>query len=404
MRRHPVVLPLVLAFLPLLLNAKIVLQHPAQDEVISTMAADLQAFLELPQAERRRYFSDPANRARLNQLRDAQPYVFQWVCTEGEKGDFSVVISERDDFSVPSPALVLPPKTPSATTEKTLAEHPNEARVANFLIGRIYYWKVEGRGPDGQKVVSAASRFRTDALPPRLLAIPEVGNVRDLGGRYGLDGRRTRQGLIFRSAGLNDNSPDFDWDRTKWKGDKVENFRIGANRLTPGSLAYVTQVLKWRTDLDLRSAGEVGAMTASPAGPVVKWAHHSSSAYGAIFGNEGSCTGEGPEAMAKNFRVFCDQANYPVEIHCIAGADRTGALAYVLNGVLGVGKDELEKDWEITANDYFNHETMFNHLAGGFDRFGAPAEPLHKKIEAYLLKIGITPEEIAAFRAIMLED
>ena len=48
-------------------------------------------------------------------------------------------------------------------------------------------------------------------------------------------------------------------------------------------------------------------------------------------------------------------------------------------------------------------EKMFNDLSGGFEKFGAPGDPLHKKIEAYLQKIGITPEEIASFRAIMLE-
>lgn len=399
MKRNPVAFLCSLLFLPLVLSAEIVLQRPAHDEEITTTSPELRAFLDLPQAERRACFTNKVRRAQLNLLRDAQPYVFQWRCTEGEKGEFGVVISEREDFSAPSPALVYHP-----TNQLARAARPDEAEIVNLLIGRTYYWKVTCKTPEGRTLDSACGRFRTDASAPRLLAIPYVGNVRDLGGRVGLNGRRIRQGLIYRSSGLNQNSPDYNSDRKKWKKENPADFDIGATKLTPDGVAYINGVLKWRTDLDLRSDGEVGPMKASPAGPAVRWGHISSKAYGDIFGDKGSCVGSGPAAMAKSFRVFCERANYPVDLHCIAGADRTGALSYVLNGVLGVEKDELEKDWEITANSYFNYDKMFDRLAGGFDAFGAPDAPLHKKIEAYLLKIGVTTDEIAAFRAIMLEE
>jgi protein-tyrosine phosphatase len=348
----------------------------------------------MPQEQRREFFNDPEKRKSLNKVRNAQPYAFTWECTDGEHGPFRVVISEKEDFSTPSPALALP-------TGKDAS--PNEARIANFLIGKTYYWKVEGLDANGQPTSSQTARFHTDPLAPRLLTIPNIENARDLGGRTGLDGRHIRQGLIYRSAGLNANSPDFDWDRTKWKKERIEDFRIGDTKLSPEGVAYINDVLRWKTDLDLRGPGEVATMKESPAGPAVKWVHNSSLSYAKIFGQDGNCTGEGPEAMARNFRLFCDRANYPIEFHCIAGADRTGALAYILNGVLGVKADDLEKDWEITANSYFKYEKMFNDLSGGFEKFGEPGDPLHKKIEAYLQKIGITPEEIASFRAIMLE-
>ena len=379
--------------LPTLLLAEIVLKAPAPGETITTVAPQLRAFLDLPPAERRAFFDDKDRRETLHKVRDAQPYTFTWDCTGGETGAFSVVISEKADFSEPSPALVLPPKDKAA---------PHEARIVNLLIGKTYYWKVVCTPADGKTSISQTSRFRTDALPPRLLTLPDVGNVRDLGGRRGLDGRMIRQGMIFRSAGLNKNSPDFNWDRKKWKKDNIADFRIGASNLTPASVDYINAGLHWKTELDLRGPGEVASMKESPAGPGVKWVHHSSASYGGIFGKDGSCTGSGPETMAKNFRLFCDRANYPIDFHCIAGADRTGALAYVLEGVLGVDRDDVTKDWEISANPYFSYEKMFDHLADGFDKFGAPGDPLYKKIEAYLYKIGITPQEVAAFRSIML--
>ncbi|AHF94555.1 hypothetical protein OPIT5_20595 [Opitutaceae bacterium TAV5] len=378
-----------------MLPAEIVLKTPAYDETITTMAPELRSFLSMSQADRRDFFNDKEKRKIINKVRDAQPYTFTWDCTQGETGTFTVVLSGKEDYSEPSPTLVISSKDKA---------NPNEARLVNFLIGKTYYWKVECASEDGKTITSRTGRFKTDALPPRLLTIPNVGNVRDLGGRRGLDGRMIRQGMIFRSAGLNNNSPDFNWDRKKWKKEKIEDFRIGTSRLTPSSVDYINNVLHWTTELDLRGPGEVASMTESPAGPGVRWINHSSEAYGRIFGKNGSCSGSGPEAMAKNFRLFCDMANYPINFHCIAGADRTGALAYVLEGVLGVDSDELTKDWEITANGYFKYEKMFDDLVDGFSQFGAPGDPLHKKIEAYLYKIGITEQEVAAFRSIMLED
>ena len=392
MRLRRLVLAL-LCSLPAALPAEILLEAPADGETITTTAPALRAFLDLSGPERRACFNDPARRRALHAVRDAQPCRFAWTCTAGETGTFRVVVSEQPDFSTPSPALALP----------TRADRPHEARLANFLIGRTYFWKVVCTLPGGGEVTSRSGRFQTDPRPPRLLVIPQLGNVRDLGGRPGLGGRMIRQGMIFRSSGLNQNSPDRDPERKDADKRDPKSFRIGATKLTPDGAAYLTRVLGCRTDLDLRGPTEVGSMTASPAGPGVRWINHASSAYGDIFGPDGSCTGAGPEAMRDNFRVFCDRANYPIVVHCIGGADRTGALAYVLNGVLGVDGDELARDWEITAHDYFTYEKMFDDLARGFDRFGAPGEPLSRKIEAYLRRIGVTPEEIAGFRAIMLE-
>ena len=48
--------------------------------------------------------------------------------------------------------------------------------------------------------------FNTSDQPPRLMRVENVPNFRDFGGRIGLDERRIRQGMLYRSAGLNDNA------------------------------------------------------------------------------------------------------------------------------------------------------------------------------------------------------
>lgn len=139
-------------------------------------------------------------------------------------------------------------------------------------------------------------------------------------------------------------------------------------------------------------------MNASPAGPTVRWVNNSSHEYAAIHKEAGE------KATLFNFRLLTDLENYPVDFHCIAGADRTGCLAVILNGVLGVPLDDLAKDWETTMSSILTHDKMWVDLMKGFDRFGDSDTPFMEKVEKYLLHIGITPEEIEKFRAIMLDD
>ena len=140
-------------------------------------------------------------------------------------------------------------------------------------------------------------------------------------------------------------------------------------------------------------------MTGSPLGPEVKWIKVSSSAY------SGMAKDSSKEAFAKAFRVFLDETNYPIDFHCIAGADRTGSLAFILNGLLGVDEEELWRDWEVTAFQKekidFGHRTRFSKLVKVFDAF--PGANIHEKIVAYVKSAGFTDADIEKFRSIMLE-
>ena len=51
----------------------------------------------------------------------------------------------------------------------------------------------------------------------------------------------------------------------------------------------------------------------------------------------------------KIFSYLADRNNYPFYIHCSAGADRTGTLCALINGVLGVSEDDLIRDYELTS-------------------------------------------------------
>ena len=81
--------------------------------------------------------------------------------------------------------------------------------------------------------------------------------------------------------------------------------------------------------------------------------------------------------------------------------DRTGTLAFVLEAILGIDEEEIVKDYLFTS---FMDPRGFNNidiLTQCLEQYG-PGEPLIRQAERFLLDAGITPEEIMAFRDIML--
>lgn len=339
--------------------------------------------------------------------RKARPVVLAWDATEGETGPWKIEIGKDPDLADARVWYVPVKSVDSATgreTDKDIDGVGGE-RVeytvsrANLEVARPYYWRVTGLGKpaDGKKkgpvVRSEIAAFRTEDRAPRWIAIDgDVHNIRDFGGWRTEDGRRVRQGMAFRGQGLNYNS--------------VTGETQGRNRLTVEDVKYFTRTLGVKTDLDLRGKGETVDMTESPLGPAVRFIEHSSPCYRGIFSESGKKT------MASNVRVFCDEANYPIYFHCIGGADRTGSLAYTLLAVLGVPKHDIETDWESTfypkiPDDLHEKEPDFwcreSHLTDGFLKYGRPGDSWQRRAELYLLDCGITLEEIARLRDLLLE-
>ena len=357
-------------------GAPLEIVSPKEGATVPTLTPDMKAYLAQPRAERVKQFADPAERKRIAKFGDRpQKTLLSWTGTAPAATGtvWSVKVRRAKDGKV-------------VFTEKT---HKTSLEIDNLEIACDYKWRVKGVAADGAQL-RAEGTFRTEDVAPRLIHLSRVHNMRDFGGRVGLGGRRVRQGIVYRSAGLNSNA-----HKSKSKGVMVP----GKETLTDKSRAYAKGVLGIRTDLDLRSDRECFGMTGSPLGPEVKWIKISSSAY------SGMGKDSGKEAFAKVFRVFLDEKNYPIDFHCIAGADRTGSLAFILGALLGVDEDELWRDWEVTAFQKekidFGHRTRFSKLVKVFDAF--PGATIHEKVAAYVKSLGFTDADIEKFRAIMLE-
>ena len=124
-----------------------------------------------------------------------------------------------------------------------------------------------------------------------------------------------------------------------------------------------------------------------------------------LFQCRGVASTKGREQFVKIFRVFLDDANYPIVFHCRGGADRTGTVGMILNALLGVSEEDLWKDYQVTAMwgtvGDMRHFRLFTNLMRAFDKF--PGATLRERVEAYVKSIGFTDADIASFRARMLE-
>ena len=389
----------IAAFSPLVLHADLALVHPGEGETITQVPECQRSILAFSTYEKRIELlrADRANKcARFNNngtWMKGDPLILKWkpAKTEGV-GLWKIEIGKKPDLSDARCwyAKVQWGETAKGAGDWTVAY---EVPYANLEIATTFYWRVT-QYAENLKVIekSAVGSFKTADIAPRWINIRgRAVNIRDLGGRKTADGKfRVRQGMLYRGQGLNDNS--------------VTGEKAGDNRLTATDIEYFTKTLGIRTDLDLRGILETADLDVSPLGPSVKLVKIPSAQYYGLFVN-------GKKSFAEDFRLMLDEANYPIYFHCIAGADRTGTLAYVLNGLLGVERGELEADWELTMYPHsftdarqpeFKDERKLG-IDRGLMLYGDADTPWNKRIELFVLAAGITPEEIAKFRAIMLE-
>lgn len=121
--------------------------------------------------------------------------------------------------------------------------------------------------------------------------------------------------------------------------------------------------------------------------------------------------------MRQAFRFIFDAVRRGVALyfHCSAGADRTGTIACLLEGLLGVSQPDCDKDYELTS---FTGEGYLRKRSGvvingvvsaGYKTFIERITALsvgttfRDKIVNYIASLGFTAAEINAFRAAMID-
>jgi len=153
---------------------------PIDGGTVPLLSPEQKLYVDMTRARRIKYFADKVSRGAMQDA-GYYPMSVTLKCVCPSENEHTFTVSESANFE-------------NAITFNT--ERPNVA-LYNLKIAQKYYWK-NCRGD--------VFEFTTEDKAPRLLKIDGVPNVRDLGGRIGLNGKRVKQGLIYRTAGLNDNA------------------------------------------------------------------------------------------------------------------------------------------------------------------------------------------------------
>ena len=207
----------------------------------------------------------------------------------------------------------------------------------------------------------------------------EAWNVRDLGG-WACDGGTVKYGLLIRGG-----------------------------KLSAADRAVLVGELGIQHDLDLRGREGGGSddepeMTESPLGSDVWYTRTQQYAWYALT----------PVATWQTYlRCVIDAVTHrePVYFHCTAGADRTGTLACVLEGLLGMSQSDIDKDYELTTfysgsgSDAIARRRNESDWKGLLNAINAVSgETFRDKCVHFAVgTCGMTIADINAFRAAMID-
>ncbi len=235
----------------------------------------------------------------------------EWKGSIKEK--YHVDLSKHRDFSV----------------HKRFLAMGNALTLPGILIpGTTYYWRVFN---DKGEALGGINRFRTsDATSVRMISMDGLFNMRDLGGWEARNQKRIPYGRLYRGG----------------------NFLF----LTPLGKQILIEDLGIKTEIDLRADGKrefndsrveyfkagMGQYTYIIPGFIIKGASDMPSLvreYDPLL----------TSSLKRIFEKLAIPSSYPVYFHCNAGADRTGTLAFLLEGLLGVSYADMIKDFELTS-------------------------------------------------------
>ena len=186
--------------------------------------------------------------------------------------------------------------------------------------------------PDVAALVGAAGRR---------IALDGAHNFRDLGGYRIADGRVIRHGRLFRADGLS-NLTDDDLDVIDALGIRtVIDLRSSAEldsrgrfplERHPAAFHHLPIVDATWMETDVPTFPD----TAEGAVDFLVWAYHDMLEAGA-------------DRFAHAFSVLAMAETTPAVFHCAAGKDRTGILAALILGGLGVDDEVIAADFGLTA-------------------------------------------------------
>jgi hypothetical protein len=274
--------------------------------------------------------------------------------------------------------------------------------LQNLYRSSTYEWQAISESGKASKVES----FETGDYV-RFLNVGSIPNFRDNGGWTTVEGKRIKQGLVYRGFEMNDHD-------LKTRPDHKQNVMGDED---PGKDVFVKD-LGIRAEIDLRGADEADNITSCAMNKTgvtednpefVTYERLQISSY--ADGLKGSKTNI--KKIFENYLANADKK--PVYYHCYGGADRTGTIGFLLGAILGMSYSDLIIDYEATtfSNNLKEHDRdsdQYTHFPAMLTEikswnFYSDDKPLRDVITQYLTdSCGVSADAIARIRDIMLED
>ncbi len=202
--------------------------------------------------------------------------------------------------------------------EFILAKSEQTLVIDNLKTGTTYYY----RAVVGEEIFTGS--FVT-AEGTRYLNIPGVYNTRDIGGYTTESGKKIKQGMIIR-------------------GTEMDGLIEASYYLSQKDVDSVRRQFGFVSDIDLREAWtSPDADYTSPLGADVKHKFYEVPSYVNVFANSYK------PAMNALFTDLAKEENYPVYLHCTYGADRTGTVVFLLQGLLGMSEEDMVREFQTTG-------------------------------------------------------
>ncbi len=285
-----------------------------------------------------------------------QSFIFEYKLTDQ---DGTLLISERPDMA--------------NAMQYVLQPGYHKLAIDNLKTGTDYYYQVTA---DGQ----THSGTFTTAASHRFLNIPGLVNTRDIGGVKTMDGKTVKQGVLIRGVELDGLvAPDYFLPASEVDG--------------------VQKTFGFVHEMDLRSPKVYAGSYQSKLGDNVTHAFYEAPQYGQIF------TAYYQERLRSIFTDLADPSKYPMYLHCTHGADRSGTVVFLLQGVLNMSQDDMVEEFRLTGHTYqdYGNSNQMDVIIEGVEPY--EGDTLQEKICSYLTDaVGVTEEQLTSIRNIYLED
>ena len=326
-----------------------------------------------------------------------------------------------------------------------LDKDATSATITNLKVGKNYAWSITAIAGEKQHN-SVESYFSTKDGVARFISIDGLSNVRDCGGWTGLNGKKIKQGLLYRGEEFNkqnngragSSASDYHYDSSKASADDPYGQKISET-----GIKTVVNELQIKTEVDIRgyetfdwenrinySPAECGGLVGKlpdgskdPDKGVVKLIDEVDYVVCPVHTNRDKLYYDnyGKAACKNFFSMLADKENrLPLYFHCAQGKDRTGFLATLFQALLGCSKEDILRDYllsnmgktgsvsisKITSNynyvDYFLEGKEVSTQGGV--KYQAVGETIAERAYNYLLDCGLTTSQLDTIRNTFLEE